>query len=63
MIELIWVPGHEGFEGNETADQLSGLGSECPFIGHEPACGVSAGIAKKAVRDRINRDHENTGYS
>jgi hypothetical protein len=27
------------------------LGSECPLIGSEPACGISAGIAKKAVSD------------
>jgi hypothetical protein len=39
---------HEGIEGNEIADQLAKLGSECPFIGPEPVCGISA---KKAVRD------------
>jgi hypothetical protein len=50
-IQLIWVPGHEGIVGNETADQLSKTGSEHPFIGPEPACGISVGVAKKAVRD------------
>jgi hypothetical protein len=34
------------------------LGSECPFIGSEPACGISAGVAKKAVRDWTNRDNK-----
>jgi ribonuclease HI len=48
-VQLIWITGHEGIEGNETADQLAKLGSECPFIGPEPACGISARIAKKAV--------------
>jgi hypothetical protein len=41
-----------------TADQLAKLGSECPFIGPEPACGISEGNAKKAVRDWTNRDHD-----
>jgi ribonuclease HI len=45
------VPGHEGTEGNETADQLAKLVSECPHIGPEPACSISAGIAKKAIKD------------
>jgi hypothetical protein len=38
--------------------QLAKLGSECPFIGPEPACGISAGIAEKAVRDWTNRGHK-----
>jgi hypothetical protein len=52
------LPGHEGIDGNETADQLEKSGSEYPFIGPEPACGISAGIAKKAVRDWTNREHK-----
>jgi hypothetical protein len=52
------VPSHRGTEGNETAYQLARVGFECPFIGPEPALGILAGIAKKAVRDRINRNHK-----
>jgi ribonuclease HI len=50
-VQVIWVPGRRGTEGNETAGQFARLGSEHPFIGPEPACSISAGAAKRAVRD------------
>jgi hypothetical protein len=34
------------------------MGSEHPFIGPEPACGTSVGVAKKAVRDWTKRNHK-----
>jgi hypothetical protein len=49
---LIWVPGHEGIVGNESADQLVRTGSDHPFMGPEPACGIS--------RDWTNRNHKKT---
>jgi hypothetical protein len=52
------VPGNEGIVGNETADQLTKLGSECLFIGRESACGISVGAAKKGARDWTNGDHK-----
>jgi ribonuclease HI len=52
------VPGHEGIVGNETADQLARTGSEHPFTGSEPACGISIGVAKKAVRDSVKGNHK-----
>jgi ribonuclease HI len=60
-VQLIWVPGHEGIVANEMADQLARMGSEHPFTGPEPSCGISVGIAKKAVRDWLNRNHKNKG--
>jgi hypothetical protein len=47
-----------GNESDETANQLAIMGSKCPFTGPEPACSISAQIAKKAVRDWTNRDHQ-----
>jgi hypothetical protein len=51
------MPGHEGFAGNEIADQLARIGSEHLFTGPEPACSISTGAAKKAVSTRLNRKH------
>jgi ribonuclease HI len=53
------VPGRERIVGNETADQLARTGSEHPFTGPEPACGISNLVAKKAVRDWTKRNHKN----
>jgi hypothetical protein len=52
------VPGHGGAVGNETADQLARTGSEHPFIGPEPACSISIGVAKKEVRDWTKCNHQ-----
>jgi hypothetical protein len=54
-FQLIWVPGPECIVVNETADQLARIGSEHPFIGPAPAGGISVGLAKRAVRDWMNR--------
>jgi hypothetical protein len=43
------------------ADQLSRTGFEHPFTGPEPACGISIGVAKKVVRDWMNRNHKKIG--
>jgi hypothetical protein len=37
---------------------MARTGSEHPFIGPEPACGFSVGVAKKMVRDWTNRNHK-----
>jgi ribonuclease HI len=55
------MPGHEGIVGNDTADQLARTGSEHPFVGPEPACGISTGVANKAVRDWTKINHKNIG--
>jgi hypothetical protein len=54
---MIWVPGHEGIASNETADQVERMGSEHLLIGPRPACGISIGVDKKAVRNWKNRNY------
>jgi ribonuclease HI len=36
-VQLVWVPGDIGIDGNEVADQLAREGSSHPLIGLEPA--------------------------
>jgi hypothetical protein len=50
------MSGHEGIAGNETSDLLARTGSEHPFAGPDPACGISVGVAKRMVRDWMNRN-------
>ena len=37
----MWVPGHNGVEGNEKADEMARKGAETPFEGPEPFCGIT----------------------
>jgi hypothetical protein len=43
------------------ADQFARMGSEHPFIGPKPACNISVGVAKKAVRDWMNKSQKTLG--
>jgi hypothetical protein len=38
-------------------NKVARLGFECLLVGSVPACSISAGIAKKAVRGRTKGDH------
>jgi hypothetical protein len=46
------------FRWNQTADQLARTKYEHLFTGPEPACSISIGVAKKAVKDWMNRNHK-----
>jgi hypothetical protein len=47
----------EGIDGNEKANQLARQCSSRPFIGPEPALGISAKIAREVIRGWTNRKH------
>jgi ribonuclease HI len=54
-IEMIWVSGHKGIDGNEMADQVARQGSSCPLTGPEPAMGISTKSAGEVIRELMNR--------
>ena len=51
MMELCWVPGHAGVQGNEIADGLARSGSALRFLGPEPVLGVS----RPVIRTKFNQ--------
>lgn len=50
-VNLYWVPGHCGIEGNEKADELAKLGSSQQFIGPEPFIGLSTANLKLELKN------------
>jgi hypothetical protein len=57
-FQLVWVPEHMGIDGNEIADLLARQGSSHPFIGPEPALGISAKAAREVIKYWTSRKHE-----
>jgi ribonuclease HI len=49
---MIYVLGHMGIYGNEKANQLARQGSSSPFIGPEPALGISTKTAREVIRGK-----------
>jgi hypothetical protein len=57
-VQLVWVQGNMGIDGNEMADRLAMEGSSHPPTAPEPALGIPAKVAKQVIRDWTNMKHE-----
>jgi len=50
LINLIWIPGHEGFEGNERADELAKKGAKTTDIMRQDTSYISLGQIKQEIK-------------
>jgi len=59
-VELIWIPGHEGFEGNEKADELAKQGAANTEDENKIKCKISINSVRAKVKQwLINQTNKN----
>jgi hypothetical protein len=51
----MWVPGHQGIDGNEKADELARKGYNTPFVGPEPYCALPAKTLYDPIKQWENK--------
>jgi hypothetical protein len=57
VLELFWVPGHSGVEGNGKVDELARMGSDSQFCGPEPCLALPTTVAKSKIKDWVTQSH------
>ncbi|KAL5271561.1 hypothetical protein ACHWQZ_G001999 [Mnemiopsis leidyi] len=56
-VEIRWIPGHKGVQGNETADEMARKGSAAQPIGPEPFLPIPQSLIQKQIHDYLFRLH------
>lgn len=51
-INLLWIPGYNGGNGNEVADKLTNRWGKTPIIGTAPFCGIVSRTLLKEMKKK-----------
>ena len=54
-VTINWIPGHEGYRGNEIADRLAKRATRVPWIGCLPSLPVSTDYGRNICREKLSQ--------